>query len=83
MKLLAVPAILAGLLLSLLALRVLHSNWNDFGTIGLYTLGANAFTGLMAFAVFRGKKEGAGVAKGLLVAGYLVGIGIGAYFYYS
>jgi hypothetical protein len=83
MKLIALPAILAGLLLAILGLRVGHGNWADFGTIGLWTGGVNAFTALLAVAIFRNSSSEANVAKGLLALGYVVGLAMGTYLYYS
>jgi hypothetical protein len=83
LKLIALPAIVAGLLLAVLALRVGNGNWAEFGTIALWTAGVNAFTALLAVALFRRRNPGAGVAKGLLALGYVVGIVIGVYLYCS
>jgi hypothetical protein len=83
MKLIALPAILAGLLLALLGLRVGHGRWEEFGTIALWTVGVNAFTALLAVAIFRRSGPESNIAKMLLVLGYVVGVAIGAYLYYS
>jgi hypothetical protein len=83
MKLIALPAILAGLLLAILILRVGHGNYAELGTIGLWTGGVNAFTVLLAVALFRGTSSEANIAKLLLALGYVTGVVIGTYLYYS
>ena len=83
MKLLGFLYMAAGAVLALLILRILHGQWNEFGQIALYAAIPNALTGLAAFALLRRPRADTRIDLFFLVACYVIGIGAGAYFYYT
>ena len=83
MKLLGLLAIVAGLLLSLLVLRLVSGQFADWTALALFAAIANGITGMIAFALIRFRKEETtGYLIGLIL-GYLAGIGGGAYFHFT
>src|SRR5260370_215587 len=80
MKALGFLYMVAGTTIAILVLRAAHGQWDEFGLIALYTAIPNAFTGLIAYFIFRRRQPELDIDKVLLVGCYIIGIGGGAYF---
>ena len=83
MKLLGLIYMMAGGSLSILALRVGHGVWADVWEIAMYSAIPNALTALFAFLFFSKTTPDATMHRVFLIACYLIGIGVGAYFYFT
>lgn len=73
----------AGCSLAILALRAVHGIWAEFGQIAMLTAIPNGLTALLAVLMSLNKHRDMTMDRVFLVACYLVGIGGGAYFFFT
>jgi hypothetical protein len=73
----------AGCSLAILALRAVHGIWAEFWEIAMLTAIPNGLTALLALAMYLNKYRDTTMDLVFLVACYLVGIGGGAYFFFT
>jgi hypothetical protein len=83
MKFLGFIYLAGGCSLSILVLRAAHGVWADFWEIAMYSAIPNVLTVLLAVLLFRKPTQDATMDRVFLIACYLVGIGAGAYFYFT
>lgn len=83
MKVLGLVYLAAGGTLATLLLQMLQGRGTNVGEMAMMTAIPNVITALLAVLFFRKSAEDATMHRVLLVTGYLAGMGVGTYMYYT